>query len=51
MTKVEVQLFYTIFADWPVIARSSKVINQGRESCYLGTLASLSLDLPDADYD
>ena len=51
LTEVEVQLFYTIFADWPVISRSSKVINQGRESCYLGTLASLSLDLPDADYD
>ncbi len=51
VTKVEVQLFYTIFADWPVIARSSKVINQGRETCYLESLASLSLDLPDADYD
>ncbi|SQG31016.1 alpha-galactosidase [Streptococcus sanguinis] len=51
LTEVEVQLFYTIFADWPVIARSSKVINQGRETCYLESLASLSLDLPDADYD
>lgn len=51
VTKVEVQLFYTIFTDWPVIARSSKVINQGRETCYLESLASLSLDLPDADYD
>ncbi|MDQ8692769.1 alpha-galactosidase [Streptococcus sp. IsoGale022] len=51
LTKVEVQLFYTIFTDWPVIARSSKVINQGRETCYLESLASLSLDLPDADYD
>ncbi|MFC2550976.1 alpha-galactosidase [Streptococcus sanguinis] len=51
LTEVEVQLFYTIFADWPVIARSSKVINQGREACYLESLTSLSLDLPDADYD
>ena len=51
LTEVEVQLFYTIFADWPVIARSSKVINQGGETCYLESLASLSLDLPDADYD
>ena len=51
VTEVEVQLFYTIFADWPVIARSSKVINQGRETCYLESLASLSLDLPDADYN
>ena len=51
VTEVEVQLFYTIFADWPVITRSSKVINQGREACYLESLASLSLDLPDADYD
>ena len=51
VTKVEVQLFYTIFADWPIIARSSKVINQGGETCYLESLASLSLDLPDADYD
>lgn len=51
VTEVEVQLFYTIFADWPVITRSSKVINQGRETCYLESLASLSLDLPDADYN
>lgn len=51
VTEVEVQLFYTIFADWPVITRSSKVINQGRETCYLESLASLSLDQPDADYD
>jgi len=51
LTEVEVQLFYTIFADWPVIARSSKVLNQGRETCYLESLTSLSLDLPDADYD
>ena len=51
VTEVEVQLFYTIFADWPVITRSSKVINQGGETCYLESLASLSLDLPDADYD
>ena len=51
VTEVEVQLFYTIFADWPVITRSSKVINQGRGTCYLESLASLSLDLPDADYD
>ena len=51
LTEVEVQLFYTIFADWPVIARSSKVINQGKETCYLESLTSLSLDLPDADYD
>ena len=51
LAEVEVQLFYTIFADWPVIARSSKVLNQGRETCYLESLASLSLDLPDADYD
>jgi len=51
LTEVEVQQFYTIFTDWPVIARSSKVINQGRKTCYLESLASLSLDLPDADYD
>ena len=51
VTEVEVQLFHTIFTDWPVIARSSKVINQGRETCYLESLASLSLDLPDAGYD
>ena len=27
------------------------MINQGRETCYLESLASLSLDLPDADYE
>ena len=51
LIEVEVELSYTIFRDWPVLARSSKVTNRDSQTAYLESLASLSLDLPDADYD
>ncbi|WP_161999075.1 alpha-galactosidase [Enterococcus asini] len=51
VTNVEVELLYTIFSDLPVITRSSRVINKGSQVQFIEEIASLSLDLPDADYD
>lgn len=48
---VKVELSYTIFADLPVIARSNRVINEGKTELKLEHLASLSLDLPDMAYE
>ena len=51
VTKVEVELLYTIFSELAVITRSARVINRGEQTQAIEQLASLSLDLPDADYD
>ena len=51
LTGVEVTLLYTVFADYAAIARSMKVTNEGNETVQLSTAMSLSLDLPDADYE
>lgn len=51
VTKVEVELLYTMFAESAAIARSVNVVNKGEQAVYLDEIMSLSLDLPDADYD
>lgn len=45
-----VTLLYTIFEHRPVLARSTQFFNDGSETLYLERALSLSLDLPDADY-
>ena len=45
-----VTVAWTIFRDRPVLARSVRVRNDGRGELRLGTVMSLSLDLPDADW-
>ena len=45
-----VGLLLTIYRDRPVIVRSLRVVNEGREALELGTAMSASLDLPDADW-
>lgn len=44
-------LFYTIFAELPVLVRSAKIGNAGDEKVWLDRAMSISLDLPDADYE
>lgn len=44
-------LSYTIFENLPVIARNSYIQNLNEENIQLENLMSLSLDLPDSDYD
>lgn len=51
LTNVTVELLYSIFSHLPVIARSARVTNQGNDTQIIENIASLSLDLPDADYD
>lgn len=51
VTGLEAELFYTIFANAGVLARSVKFTNRGGEPLYLDTAMSLCLDLPDHAYD
>ena len=44
-------LLYTIFRDYPVITRSVRFVNEGRESVTIDRAMSLCLDLPDHDYE
>ena len=48
---LRVELSYTIFADRPVVARSARIRNDGPAAIRLTGAMSLSLDLPDADWD
>ena len=49
-TGVTITLSYSIMRDLPVIARSVRVSNTGKQSVIIERLASLNLDLPDCDY-
>ncbi|MGN0466751.1 MAG: alpha-galactosidase [Lachnospiraceae bacterium] len=47
----EIILTYTIYENLPVIARNTKFIHKGEESIVLDRAMSMSLDLPDMDYE
>lgn len=51
LTQAEIILSYTIWEDYPVITRSVKFCNHGKEKIVLKKAMSLSLDLPDYDYE
>ncbi|MCR4590186.1 MAG: alpha-galactosidase [Lachnospiraceae bacterium] len=51
LTGMELTLSYTIFRDYPVIARNAYFKNGGSESVRLEKAMSLSVDLPDMDYN
>lgn len=51
LTNVELELSYTIFSDLPIITRSTRALNKGTQTQAIENIASLSLDLPDANYD
>jgi len=51
LTGVRAELLYTVFEDYPALARSVRIENAGTETVMLDTVMSLSLDLPDADYE
>jgi len=48
---VRIELSYTIYANHDVIARSSRIINDGNTRVTLSQAMSSCLDLPAADYD
>ena len=50
LTGMELVLSYTVFKDYPVIARNALFKNKGKESVQLEKAMSLSIDLPDRDY-
>lgn len=47
----ELILSYTIFEEYPVIARNAKIRNLGNQKLELTNAMSLSIDLPDSDYE
>ncbi len=51
LTGMKAVLLYTIFRDYPVIARSVRFINEGKDAVIIDRAMSLSLDLPDSDYE
>ncbi|MCC2253118.1 alpha-galactosidase [Ruminococcus sp. CLA-AA-H200] len=51
LTGLDLELFYTIFAEGGIIARSARFTNCGGENLHLTSAMSLCLDLPDSDYD
>ncbi len=51
LLKVDCILQYSIFRDYPVIARSVKIYNHGNEKVVLDRVFSSSVDLPDAEYE
>ena len=48
---VSVELFYTVFDDAPVIARSARITNTGTGKLKIVRAYSAALDLPGNDYD
>lgn len=51
VTDIRLELLYTIFASGGVLARSARLVNEGTKPVHLLTAMSLSLDLPDMDYE
>ncbi|MBR2257677.1 MAG: alpha-galactosidase [Blautia sp.] len=51
VTGVELELFYTVFREMGVLTRSAHFINKGSKAVQLTRAMSLSLDLPDDQYD
>lgn len=47
---LEVVLSYTIFRDVDGIARSARFANRGQEGFFINRVMSMSVDLPDADF-
>lgn len=50
LTKVELTLFYTIFAGLSVIARSARFRNNGEQTLKLNRAMSVNVDFPDHDF-
>ena len=51
LLNVSVYLNYTLFASHPALARSARIVNEGGLELHLTHAMSLSLDLPDMEYE
>ena len=49
--ETKLQLSYTIYQDFPVITRNTFIVNEGKQKLRLNQMMSMSLDLPDQDYE
>ena len=50
-TQLKVILSYSVMNLYPALIRSAKIVNAGKEKIILNNAMSLSVDLPDTDYD
>lgn len=50
LTHLEVHLYYSIYNEMTMICRHTQIVNRSKESIVLRKAASMSLDLPDQDY-
>lgn len=51
LTGLNLELSYTIFRDYPVIAKSVRFINKGEATVILNRALSACIDLPDQNYE
>ncbi len=51
LTDTDLILYYTIYRDYPVIARRVEFIHQGKEPIHIERVMSMQLDLADSDYE
>ncbi len=51
LTGAKLALLYTIFDEYSAIARSAYIENAGEKNLHVLNMMSLSLDLPDKDYN
>ena len=51
LLNVSIYLNYTLFASHPALARSARIVNEGGLELHLTHAMSLSLDLPDREYE
>ena len=51
LKKLQIELNYTIYRDYPVITRNVKFQNIGNQSVSLEKALSINLDLPDSNYE
>lgn len=51
IANISVILYYSIYEDFPTMTRNVKIINHSNQELTLNSIMSMSLDLPDKDYD
>ena len=51
LQQLEVELYYTIYMDYSVLARSVRLKNAGKKSIQVSQLSSSAIDLPADDYE
>lgn len=51
LTRLQVELSYTVFRDLPVIARNARITNKGTQPLRLLRALSCALDFPDSDFE